>query len=109
MLESAANDAKIEDNARNRIGQTLKQLRKEEDVGEARALLEDMQQTVDEAEAKAFDTERRLYREIEEYMCSWDQELDRPQDMSGMAQQIDWNESTKTTRFWTEKALEDSS
>ena len=57
MLESAANDAKIEDNARNRIRKTLKQLGKEEaEVSEARALLEDMQQTVDEAEARASDT-----------------------------------------------------
>ena len=69
MKESAASDAKIEDNARNRIEKSLKQLRKEEqEVAEARALLEDMQQTVDEAEAKASDTKCGLYRETEAYM-----------------------------------------
>ena len=59
MLESAANDAKIEDSARkNRSRTTPTHLRKEEEeeVGEARALVEDMQQTVDEPKAKASDT-----------------------------------------------------
>ena len=46
VLEGAANDAEIEDSGCNRIRKTIKQLRQEEEVGEARALLEDMQQTV---------------------------------------------------------------
>ena len=76
----AASDGKIEDNARKRIRKHSNNFVKEEqEVAEARALLEDMQQTVDEAEANASDTECGLYREIEEYTYSGDQEIDRPQ------------------------------
>ena len=69
MIEIAANDEKHEDNERSIIKKILKQLRKEEDeADEARTLLEDMQQNLEEGEAKVNDTRRRLYREINEYM-----------------------------------------
>ena len=57
MIEIVANDEKQEDNERNIIKKTLKHLCKEEvEADEARALLRDMQQNVDEAEAKVTGT-----------------------------------------------------
>ena len=51
-------------------------------MDEARALLEDMQQTVDVAKAETSNTERSLNREIEEHMYSWYEEIDRAQCMN---------------------------
>ena len=56
-----------------------KRCKEEEEAGEARTLLDDMQQNVDEADAKDTEPRSRLYRDINEYMHSWDQELGRPQ------------------------------
>ena len=57
MLESSTYDAKAEDNARSKLKNTLKQLCKERDAeNEARALLEEMQQNLDEAHARASET-----------------------------------------------------
>ena len=79
MIEITAKDEKQEDNERTIIKQTLEQLCKEEDeADEACALLDEMQQNVDETEAKVAETRRRLYRAINWYMHSWDQELGRP-------------------------------
>ena len=116
---------KQEDTERN-IKETLEKLRKEEDeADEARTLLDGMQQSVDEANAKVTGTRRRLYREINEYMHSWDQELGRPhyiigkvwqmiqsndtktmnlnkdfEELMSKAQHTGWNGSTKTRRFF---------
>ena len=58
---------------------TLKKLRKErEEENEARALLEEMQQNLEEAHARASETERKLYRELGEYTHSWEKALERP-------------------------------
>ena len=82
-----------------------------------------MQQNLDEADARASETEQRLYRELEEYMNSWDRECGRPQDISDnlannakqqyeagrtlikisqksleKTHQIGWSETAKTTR-----------
>ena len=63
MIEIATKDEKQEDNERNIFKKTLKQLRKEEDeADEARTLLDDMQQNVDEVEAQVTEARRRLYR-----------------------------------------------
>ena len=76
MVEIAANDERQVDNERNIIKKTLKQRCDEEYAAdEARALLHDMQQNVDEAEATVTGTRRRLYREIHEYMYSSEQEI----------------------------------
>ena len=64
IIEIAANDEKQEDNERNIIKKTLKQLCKEvDDADEARPLLHGMQQNVEEAEEKVTGTRRRLHRE----------------------------------------------
>ena len=125
MVELAAIDEIQEDKERIIIKKTLTQLDKEEkEAEEARTLLYDMQQNVDEADAKV----SRLYREINEKMHSWDQELGRPhhimdkmwqmmqsndtetmnldkdfEEMVSKAKQTGWNGSTKTTRFWAEE------
>ena len=71
MIEIDTKDEKQEDTERNIIKKTLRQLRTEEDeADEVRTLLDDMQQNVDEAEAKVTGTRRRLYREIKEHMHS---------------------------------------
>ena len=129
MIEIAAKDEKQEDNERNIIQKTLKQLRKEEDeADEARTLLDYMQQNVDDTEAKVTETRRPLYREINEYMHSWDQELGRPhyimskerqmmqcsdtktmilnrdfEELRSKAQQTGRSGSTKTTSFWRKR------
>ena len=73
-----ADDAKVEDGDKGRLRKILKQLRKERDEeNEARSLLEEKQQNLDEAHAKASETEQRLYLELEEYMFSWDREFGR--------------------------------
>ena len=79
MIEIVANEEKQEDNERNIIKKTLAQVCEEEgEADEARTLLDDMQQNVDESDAKVTGTRRRLHCEINEYMHSWDQELGRP-------------------------------
>ena len=129
MIEIAANDEKQEDI----IEKTLKQFGKEEnEADEARALLEDMQHNVDEAEAKVNATRRRLFREINEYMHSWDQELGRPhcimdkvwqmlqgnarktmnlnedfEEFMSKAQHTGWDGPTRT-RFCSEKERDDN-
>ena len=97
MIEITAKDEKQEDNERTIIKKTLKQLCEEEDeADEARALLEEMQQNVDEAEAKVAETRRRLFREINECMHSWDQELGRPHNIMDKVWQMMQSNDTKT-------------
>ena len=133
MVELAAIDERHEDKERNIIKKPLKQRRKdEEEAEEARTLLNDMQQNVDEADAKVTQTTCRLYREINEYMHSWDQELGRPhhimdkmwqmmqsndtktmnldkdfEEMVNKAKRTGWNGLTQTTRFWAEEEEHD--
>ena len=79
MIEIDTKDEKQEDTERNIIKKTLRHIRKkEDDADEARTLLNDMQQNVDEANATVTGIRCRLHREINEYMHSWDQELGRP-------------------------------
>ena len=61
-----------------------------------RTLLDDMQQHVDEADAKATETRSRLYREYNEYMHSWDQELGRPHNIMDKVWQMMQSNDTKT-------------
>ena len=94
MLSSVAS---VLHSATQRLGCTLEQLRKDEDeADEVRTLLDDMQHNVDEAEAKAIETRRRLYREIHEYMHSWDQELGRPHYFLDNVWQMMQRNDTKT-------------
>ena len=58
-----------------------------------------MQQNVDEAEAKVAETRRRLYREINEYMHSWDQELGRPHNIMDKVCQMMQSNDTKTMKL----------
>ena len=78
MIEIATKDENQEDTERNTIKKRPKPPRKEEEeADEARTLLDDMQQNVNEANAKKnTETRRRLYREINEYMHSWTKNLD---------------------------------
>ena len=134
MSECVADDSKVEDCDKGRPRKTLKQLRKETgEEHEARALLEAMQQNVNEAYARASETEQRLCRELVEHVCSWDRECGRPQNISDKmrqmmqsintksenldkdfaetlveTQQSGWNETAKTTRAWVEKEDDES-
>ena len=92
-----ADDAKVEDGDKGRLRKTLKQLRKERDEeNEVRALLEEMQQNLDEAHARASETERRLCQELEDYMCSWDREVGRPNNLIAHIQQMMQSNDTKS-------------
>ena len=54
----------------------MKKLRKErEEENEARTFLEKMQQNLEEAHARASETDRKLCRELGEYIQSWEKEL----------------------------------
>ena len=50
---------------------------------------------VDEADAEVTETRRRLYREINEYMHSWDQELGRPHCMDKVWQMMQSNDTVE--------------
>ena len=79
------------------LRKTLKQLRKERDEeNHARALLEEMQQNLDEAHARASETEQRLHRKLEKYMYSWDRESGRPQNDSDNICQMMQSNDTKS-------------
>ena len=129
MVELAAIDERQEDKERSMLKDVLKQLRKErEEEDEARALIEEMRQNLEEAHPRASETERKLCLKFGEYMHSWNQELERPhyvmndmwrmmqsndtktmnldkdfEELLKKAKQTGWNGSTKTTRFWAEE------
>ena len=97
MVELAAIDERQEDKERNIIKKTLKQLRKDDEgAEEARTLLCDMHQNVDEADAKVTETRSRPHREINEYMHSWDQELGRPHHIMDKMWQMMQSNDTET-------------
>ena len=101
MVELAAIDERQEDKERNTIKKTLAQLCKEEaEAEEARTLLYDMQQILDEADAKITETRSRLYPEIKKYMHSWDQELGRSHHIMDKMWQMMQSKNTKI-RIWT--------
>ena len=71
LLGSMIDDAKVGDGDEGNLKKTSKQLRKErDDENEVRALLEKMQQNLDEAHTKASEFERRLCQELEEWTYS---------------------------------------
>ena len=90
-------DAKVEDGDKGRLRKALKQLRKDRDEeGAARELLEEMQQNVDEAHARASESERRLCQELEEFMYWWDREIGRPSNLNTKIWQMMQCNSTKS-------------
>ena len=97
---------------------------------EARGLIEEMQRNLDEAQARASETERKLGRVLGEYKNSHEKEMVRPryimdkmwqmmqcketktlnldlEEIVNNVKQAGWNESTKTKRFWTQDEDED--
>ena len=96
-------------------------------------LLKKMQQNLDEAHAEASETERKLRRELGEYIHLWEREFERPryimdkmwqlmqsndtrtmnlnedfEELLNRAQQTGWDGRTKTRRFWTVQEEEDN-
>ena len=65
----AANDERPEDEERHSISKLLRQQRKERKEEEARALLEEMQKNVEEAQARACATEQKVISRFDDYMC----------------------------------------
>ena len=55
-----------------------------------------MHQNVDYAAAKFTETRRRFHREIDEYMCSWDQAFGRPHYIKDKVWQMMHSNDTKT-------------
>ena len=97
MIEIASIDDRQEDKERSMLKNTLKKLRKErEDESEARALLEEMQQILEEAHARASEVERKLCRELGEYTQSWEKETGRPHYIMDKIWQMVQSNDTKT-------------
>ena len=72
----AANDGKQEDEEGHNIIKQVRKERKEED--EARALLEEMQKHLEEAQARASATEQKLSGRYDEYMKTLTEDRGRP-------------------------------
>ena len=64
-----ANDERQENEERHSISKLFRQLRKERKEEEARALLEEMQKNVEEAQARASATEQKEFSRFDDYMC----------------------------------------
>ena len=83
ISEGMAEDTKFEDGDKSRLRKALKQHRKDRHEGNAaRELLEEMQQNVGEAHARASESEKSLWKELKEYMYPWDREFGRPNNLS---------------------------
>ena len=127
MVEQAAVDERQEHKERSMLKDLLQQLQKEREEEEARGLIEEMQRNLDEGQARSYETERKLGRVLGEYLYSYEKEMVRPQhimnkmwqmmqsrdtktlhldkdfeEIMSKVKQAGWNESTKTTRFWTQ-------
>ena len=101
---------------------------------EARGLIEEMQRHLDEAQDRASELERKLGRVLGKYIYSYEREMERPhyimdkmwqmmqskdivmlnldkdfEQIMNNLKQAGWNESTKTTGFWTQDEDEASS
>ena len=110
---------------RSMIRDLLEQLqkRREEEDG-ARGLIEEMQRNLDEAQNRSYEVERKLDRVLWEYIEAFEKGIGRPQlimtmlwsmmqsgdtknlnldkdfdDIMSMAEQVGWNQSTRTTGF----------
>ena len=77
-----------------------------------------MQRSLDEAQARSYETARKLDRVLGEYVDSSKKELGRPhhimnkmwqmmQSRDTKVKQARWNESTKATGFWRQDEDED--
>ena len=124
---------KQEERERGMIRDLLGELRKRgEEEDEARNLIEEMQRNLDEAQHQSFEVERMLDRVHWEYIEAFDKERGRPQlimtklwqmmqsrdtknlnlnkdldEILSKIKQSGWNESTRTSRFWTQDEDED--
>ena len=78
MVEQTVIDERQEHKERRMFKDLLQQLQKEEEE-EARGLLEEMQRNLDEAQARASETERTLGRVLGEYIYFYGKEMERPQ------------------------------
>ena len=106
----------------------LEQLQKrKEQEDEARVLIEEMQRNLDEAQSRSYEVERKLDRVLGEYFEAYEKEVGRSQhimnklwqmmqsrdtqnlnldkgfeEIMSKVKQVGWNESTRTTGFWTQ-------
>ena len=127
LAEMAANDEKEADEERHNINELYKQLRKEiKEEDEARALLEEMQNHLEEAQARASATELQVSGRYDKHMRTWDEDRGRPhfimdkiwqmlqsndtktlhltkdfEELLDMAQQARWLGPPKTGEYWT--------
>ena len=109
------------------IRDLLEQLQKRrEEEDEARGLIEEMHRNLDEAQSRRYEVERKLDRVLWEYIEAFEKEMGRPQlimtkmrqmmqsrdtknlsldkdfeEIMSKVKQVGWNESTRTTRFYT--------
>ena len=82
-----AENANVEDGDKSRLRKALKQLRNDrEEETAARELLEE----------QPSESERSLCRELEEFMYSWEREIERPNNLSTKIWQIMQSNNTKS-------------
>ena len=122
-----ADDAKCDDGDRGRLRRALNQLRKDRrEERAARELQEEMQQYVDEAQERAWESEQNLCSKLVEYMYSWERAIGRPNNLGTnntksenlesdfteileKTHLLGWNETAKSIRVWAEKEEAESS
>ena len=97
MFELAAVDERQEHKERSMLKDLPQQLQKErEEEEEARGLAEEMQRNIDEAQARASETERKLDRVHGEYIYSYGKEMGRPRYIMDEMWQMMQSKDTKT-------------
>ena len=97
LAELAAQDEKHEDEERHNINKLLRQLREErKEEDEARALQEEMQKNLEEAQARASATEQKVFGRFDEYMRTWTEDRGRPHFIMDKIWQMLQSSDTKT-------------
>ena len=78
-----AEHSKVDDGLRTRLRKALEQLRKaREEERAAKEHQEEMQENVERAQERVLESEENLCKELDEYMCSWEQDCGRPNHLS---------------------------
>ena len=97
MVEQAAIDERQEHKERSMLKGLPQQLQKErEEEEEARGLIEEMQRNLDEAQARASETEPKLGCVLGEYTYSYEKEMGRTDYIMDKMWQMMQSKDTKT-------------
>ena len=105
MVEQAVIDERQEHKERSMLKDLPRQLQKRrEEEDEARELFEEMQRNLDEAQARSYETERKLDRVLGDYVDFSEKEMGRPHHTMNKRQMMP-SRNTKTLNL--DKDFED--